>query len=111
MISEILPVLQLILTAGNVCILGYALLKFISKPHDNLETRVTSVENDVKEIKQSVRLGEDRFNDQEETNEVMQTCMLALIDFELSYCIHTKYEDTTDLIKAKDTLRQHLARR
>jgi hypothetical protein len=35
--------------------------------------------------------------------------MLALIDFELSYCIHTHYEETEDLMKAKDKLRGHLA--
>jgi len=111
MVSEILPVLQLILAAGNVCVLAYALFKFVNKPHDTLESRVTVVENDVKEVKQLVASHEARFEEQEETNEVMQNCLLALIDFELTYCIRTQYDDTTDLIKAKDGLRQHLARR
>lgn len=111
MIQMILPVLQLILTFGNICIIGYAFVKFIGKPHDTLETRVSVMEVDIKEIKQSLLQGNDRFRDQEDTNEVIQTCMLALIDFELAYCIHTNYGDTEDLLKAKDVLRKHLARK
>ena len=47
---------------------------------------------------------------QNDTNEVFINCMLAFIDFELSYCSHTDYKYTEDLDKAKDTLRRHLAR-
>ena len=42
--DNILPILQLILAAGNVCILGYTLIKFLGKPHNNLEARVKSLE-------------------------------------------------------------------
>lgn len=109
--QTIMSIMQMVLSFGNICILGYAFYKFINKPHDTLEDRVTTIEMDVKEIKQSLHQGNDRFREQESTNEVMQICLLALIDFELAYCSHTNYEHTEDLIKAKEKLREHLARK
>lgn len=76
-----------------------------------MEQRVSVAEIKIKEIEASLLQGNDRFREQESTNEVMQSCMLALIDFELAYCIHTSYEDTDDLMKAKTELRKHLSRK
>lgn len=103
--------LKILLQFANVVVLGYALLKFLNKPHSTLETRINEHEVKIKEIEQSLHQGNDRFKEQENTNEVMQSCMLALIDFELAYCIHTSYEDTEDLMRAKTELRNHLARK
>ena len=111
MIKDILPILQVILTSGNICILAYALFNFLKKPQNSLEQRVSVTEIKIKEIEASLLQGNDRFREQESTNEVMQSCMLALIDFELAYCIHTSYEDTYDLMKAKTELRKHLSRK
>lgn len=111
MIQSILPVLQVILTFGNICVLGYALFRFLNRPHNTLEEKVNEHDIKLREIETSLLQGNDRFREQENTNEVMQTCMLALIDFELAYCIHTGYADTDDLVKAKDVLRKHLARK
>lgn len=107
----LLPYFQAVLAIGNICIMLYALKTFISKPHLSLEEKVNEHEVKIKDIEKSLLQGNDRFRDQEATNEVMQSCMLALIDFELSYCIHTSYEDTEDLTKARDVLRRHLARK
>lgn len=109
MITQLLPYLQTFLAIGNLCIMLWALKTFLTKPHNSLEQRIIAVEVDVREIKQSLLQGNDRFREQEITNEVMQSCMLALIDFELAYCIHTNYGDTEDLMKAKTELRKHLA--
>lgn len=111
MIKDILPFLQVILTSGNICILAYALFNFLKKPQNSLEQRVSVTEIKIKEIEASLLQGNDRFREQDSTNEVMQSCMLALIDFELAYCIHTSYEDTDDLMKAKTELRKHLSRK
>lgn len=111
MIEQLLPILQTCLAFGNLCIMLWALKTFLNKPHNTLDARITAIEVDVKEIKQSLLQGNDRFREQETTNEVMQSCMLALIDFELAYCIHTNYGDTEDLMKAKTELRKHLARK
>lgn len=108
-VQSILPIFQLILTFGNVCVLGYALFKFLNKPHSTLEEKVNEHDLKIKAIENSLLQGNDRFREQETTNEVMQSCMLALIDFELAYCIHTSYEDTEDLMRAKNELRKHLA--
>ena len=110
-VQTLLPVLQMVLAFGNICVLGYALLKFLNKPHSTLEDRVNAHDVEIREIKDSLKQGNDRFREQEDTNEVMQICMLALIDFELAYCSHTDYQYTDDLVKAKDALRKHLARK
>lgn len=109
MVQQILPVLQTFLAFANICIIGYGFYRFLNKPHSTLEARVNAHDVEIKEIKQSLHQGNDRFREQNDTNEVMQICMLALIDFELSYCSHMNYEHTEDLIKAKDVLRKHLA--
>lgn len=110
MINDLLPILQLILTTGNICVLAYALYKFLNRPHDSLESRVIELEVKQKEMVRQLQTGNDRFKKQDDTNEVFINCMLAFIDFELSYCSHTDYKYTDDLDKAKDTLRKHLAK-
>lgn len=118
MIQTILPILQLMLTFGNICILGYAFVKFLGKPQTTLVELVKSLEKRIDlqdqklyELERSLDVSHEKHREQEDTNEVMQTCMLALIDFELAYCIHTNYVDTEDLVKAKDVLRKHLAKK
>lgn len=111
MIKDILTALQLVLTGGNIIILIYALIKFLSKPHNTLESRIVALEVKQTEIISQLQSGNDRFKKQDDTNEVFINCMLAFIDFELSYCSHTDYKYTEDLDKAKDTLRKHLARK
>lgn len=111
MVQALLPYFQLTLSVMNVCVLIFAFYKFLNKPRTNLEERVGICEYKLRDIEESLHRGDYRFKEQENTNEVMQSCMLALIDFELSYCIHTNYADTTDLEKAKDKLRNHLARK
>lgn len=109
MVQAVLPYLQTFLAFANICVIGYGFYKFLSKPHNTLESKVNEHDVKIKEIETSLKQGNDRFREQEDTNEVMQICMLALIDFELSYCSHTNYTYTEDLIKAKDILRKHLA--
>ena len=91
---------------------GYAVRfkKFIDKPHETLENRITALEVKQQENEHKLHQGNDRFRAQDDTNEVFINCMLAFIDFELSYCTHTDYKFTEDLNKAKDVLRNHLAR-
>lgn len=113
--SELLKVL---LQIANVVVLGYALYKFLNKPHDTLETKVEELckridEHDLKlkEVNESLHHGNDKFRKQDELNEVFINCMLAFIDFEMAYCSATEYRDTEDLETAKITLRKYLARR
>lgn len=109
-ITPVLQIAQLLLACFNLAVLIYAFFKFINKPRNDLETRVVALELEVAEQKKSLLQGNDRFRDQEDTNEVMQLCMLALIDFELAFCTSQNYKNTEDLEKAKNALRNHLAK-
>lgn len=118
MITDFLPLLQTILATCNILILLYGGYRFLNKPHDTLEAKHEELkkrvdEHDVKlkEHEDSLRLGNDQFRKQSELNEVFINCMLAFIDFELSYCSHTGYEDTEDIDNAKRTLREYLAKK
>lgn len=109
-ITSILPYLQIILTSCNIIVFGTIFVRFINKPHDTIEKRVTALEVKQKEIEDSLKQGNDRFRTEASTIEVMQICMLALIDFELTFCAHNNYTHTEDLLKAKNLLQEHLAR-
>lgn len=107
----ILPVLQTILATLNIFIIGYGFYKFMNKPHDDLETRVTNLELEHREIKQSLLQGNDRFRDQEDTNQVLIHSVLALIEFEIQYCLTEHKDMSKDLEKAKDDLHHFLSKR
>lgn len=117
MVQDFLPILQTILATCNIIILVYGGYKFINKPHDTLEAKHEALKKRVdehdlkfKEMEESLHQGNDKFRKQNELNEVFINCMLAFIDFELSYCAHTGYTDTEDMDNAKDTLRKYLAK-
>lgn len=116
-VSGVLPIFQLVLTIGNICVLGYALYKFLNKPHDTLETRVQAVEKRLdehdlkfKQVDETLEDNDGTFKEQKELNEVFINCMLAFIDFEMAYCTATGYKDIEDLTNAKKTLREYLAK-
>lgn len=111
-------VLKVLLQIANVVVLGYALYKFLNKPHDSLETkheelkkRVDAHDVKFKEVEESLHHGNDKFRNQKDLNEVFINCMLAFVDFERAYCAHTGYEDTDDLDRAKEVLQNYLARK
>lgn len=110
-IEIIVDILQAFLVFCNVCIMLYIFKGFISKPHNNLETRVVVLESKVKEHDESLKKGNDEFRKQADFNEVFINCMLAFIDFEIAYCHHTGYEYDEDLNKARDTLQKYLAKK
>lgn len=111
MITTILPIFQLILTFGNICVLAYALFKFLNKPHDTLEDRVNAHEVEIADIKKSLLQGNDRFREQEDTNEVLIHSVLALIEFEIQYCLTEHKEPSRDLERAKEDLHSYLSKR
>lgn len=116
--AYVIAIIGLILTVLNIIDKRNSLKKQASEPFEKLRSRVDAHDVEISDIKMALKQGNDRFREQEkhdkmqeETNEVMQLCMLALIDFELSYCSHTDYPHTEDLEKAKDVLRKHLTRK
>lgn len=111
MAEIILPILQIILAIGNIVVMGYALVKFLNKPHNSLENRVSVLEEDLREIKASLRKGNDRFREQDDTNQVLLHSVLALVEFEMQYCIEEKHPVTKELERAKENLHSYLSKR
>lgn len=110
-ILDIQPYLQLVLNFGAICVMLYTLKKFLGTPHSTLEQRITAIEVRQNEMDRSLKEGNDNFRHQKEFNEDMQTCILALVDFELAYCSTTDYHgDVSDLQEAKKILRSRKAK-
>lgn len=108
-IQEIKDILQLVISVISICVSMFALYKFLSKPHNSLEARVSHLEKDVSGIKTSLREGNDKFRDQAKLNSVFKAVNLAFIDFEIAFCQNTGYKDISDLKKAKRILQNCLA--
>lgn len=111
MISTILPVMQTVLAFGNICIIAYAFFRFLGKPHDTLEARILVLEAKQKEIESSLLQGNDRFRQQEDVNEVIIHSTLALIEFEMQYCLTEHKQMSSGLERAKDNLNRFLSKR
>lgn len=108
-VQEIKDILQLVISVISICVSMYALYRFLSKPHDSLESRIAALEKDIKDIKTSLREGNDKFRDQAKLNAVFKAVNLSFIDFEIAYCSNTGYKDTADLKKAKRILQNCLS--
>lgn len=106
-----MQIMQVLISCANICILGYGFYKFLNRPHDNLETRVSTLEIEHREMKASLLKGNDRFREQDDTNEVLIHSVLALIEFEIQYCITEHKEPSKGLEKAKEDLNNYLARK
>lgn len=111
MLNEFSDILKVLLQIANVVVLGYALYRFMKTPHTTLEKRVTDLEVKYEEHDRALKQGNDRFRHNKSTTEVLMICMLALIDFELTFCAQNNYLQTEDLLKAKNLLREHLAKK
>ena len=110
--------LKVVLQVANIVIIAYALYRHLNKPHDDLaqkhealEKRVSEHDLKIKEVEESLKQGNDRFREQEQTNATFKSVMLAFVDFEIAYCLHTNYEFTDDLMKAKKELQDYLAKK
>lgn len=116
--QTIITFMQILLSFGNICILCYAFIKFLNRPHDNLETkhnelvkRVDKHDLRLEEINKSLNQGNDHFREQDATNEVLIHSVLALIEFEIQYCLTEHKDMSKGLEKAKDDLNNYLARK
>lgn len=109
--QELLTLLQLFLAFCNSAIMIYLLMKFLKKPHDSLSDRVTVLEVEVKDLKASEKHDNSLFKEQDIANEVIIRSTLALIEFEIQYCITENKQPTKELERAKEELTLFLARR
>ena len=110
-VTTVLPILQMILAFGNICVLGYALIKFLNRPHDTLEDKVSDHEVRIKTLEALNKQNDNQFEEQENTNEVLIRSVFALLEFEVHYCETEHKPISKNLEKAKDDLHDYLARK
>ena len=103
-LSLILKLFQLILTIFNVIIIIYGFYLFMTKPRTTLEKRVQALEVKLAEVEKSLLQGNDRFRSQDEALEVLIRSTLALIEFEVQYCLTENKQISDDLKKVKEDL-------
>lgn len=107
----ILMIFQLLVALCTLLGMAYAFKKFLSKPKDSMIERIIVLEAEVKDIKAALNKGNDRFRKQNDTNEVILHSILALIDFEMQYCLTEKVPMSDDLKYAKEDLQRFLSKR
>lgn len=106
------PYLQMFLNIGSIVVMLYALKKFLGTPHDDLLSKVVTLERRMDDAEKSLNVNWTDHRTQKETNEAIQNSVLAIVDFELTFCSHAGYDiDTTDLEEAKRILRKHLSKK
>lgn len=103
-ISPFLQLFQLILALFNIIILLYGFYIFLTKPRTTLEKRVQALEVKMAEAEKSLLQGNDRFRSQDEALEVLIRSTLALIEFEVQYCLTENKQISDDLKKVKEDL-------
>lgn len=110
-----------ILDFAEIIMLGYALYRFTRKPQDSLEKRVSALEERMekaeteadlrqKEIEQQLRQGNDKFRSIGNFLEVLLTCTLALINWEVHYCESEHKDISSDLEDARKALNKCLSK-
>ena len=100
----IIKIAQLILTLFNIIIILYGFYIFLTKPRTTLEKRVQALEVKLAEAEKSLLQGNDRFRSQDEALEVLIRSTLALIEFEVQYCLTENKQISDDLKKVKEDL-------
>lgn len=110
-LQNLLIIFQTFLAFGNVCIMLYALKCFLARPKDTIEKRINVLEVKCQEMEQSLKQGNDRFRKQDSATEVILHSIVALIDFEIEYCLTEHKVPSDGLKKAKEDLNRFLARK
>lgn len=105
----IIKIAQLVLTLFNIIIILYGFYIFLTKPRTSLEKRVQALEIKMAEVEKSLLKGNDHFRSQDETLEVLIRSTLALIEFEVQYCITENKPISDDLKKVKEDLHIYLS--
>ena len=111
MINSTSDVLKVILQIAQVVALLYAGYKFTRKPHDTLESRVAALEEKNKDMELSLLKKDERIRELDEANGVIMRSVLALIEFEIQYCLTENKPMSKGLEKAKESLDDYIAKK
>ena len=107
-VAFIVGLLGLVLTVLNIIDKRNTMKRAAEQPFNDLKRRVDGHDIEISDIKQALKLGNDRFREQEETNATFKSVMLSFVNFEIAYCLHTNYPHTEELLQAKDELEYYL---
>ena len=110
-IAFVIGLLGAILTVLNIIDKATGLKAKSETPFKNLIEKVEEHEVRLNKVESSLYLGNDRFREQENTNEVLLRSVLALIEFEITYLLQEGRPISKDLEKAKDDLHSFLSKR
>lgn len=97
--------MSLIIQAGTVVGLIYALLKFAGTPNETQNERLTKLEAWKEKVDERLEKGDDNFNQTREANRVTQEALLAL----LSHTIDGN--NTEELKQARKNLNDYLIKK
>lgn len=107
-VAFIVGFLGLVLTILNIIDKRNTMQQQAEEPFNALKRRVDGHDIEIGDIKQALKLGNDRFREQEETNATFKSVILSFVNFEIAYCLHTNYPHTEELMDAKRELEQYL---
>lgn len=79
-INQIMVICGWIITLGGAGTVIYNAYKRAKKPKDDIEGRLTSIENDVKEIKRKLQSDYDSINQNREDMNLLMRSMFSLIE-------------------------------
>lgn len=110
-ISEVSPILSMLISFGTLVTMIYTFTKFLQKPQESLQERVLVIESDLRDVHRQIDRAREGKSEQDETNKVLIHSVLALIEFEIQYCLTEHKEMSKDLVAAKEDLHNFLARK
>ena len=110
-IAFIIGLLGAILTILNIIDKYIALKDKSDTPFKALSGKVEEHDVRIGKIESSLFLGNDRFREQDNMNEILLRSLIALIEYEIQFCITEDKPITKELEKAKDDLHTFLSKR
>ena len=120
MITIITQHMDAFLKMANIIAILFAAYKFTKKPQESMSERLNALEEKVdkletevdlrqKDFEQQLRQGNDKFRSINKILEVLLTCTLALINFEVHYCESEHKDISEDLEDARKVLNKVLS--
>ena len=110
-IQIVSSVVCLLLSCGNLGVLIYGFSKFLTKPRDTMEQKIAEIEIRLKEAELKLNKSNERYKEQDDTNEVLFSSLLALIEFEIQYLAMENKPINDDLKLAKNKLHSYLSKK
>lgn len=111
MIRTLLDVASLLISFCTLVTLLYTFYKFTRRPHESLQEQVKLLNSKYDEIYKQLGELTAKSAMHDATNEVIIESTLALIEFEMQYCLMENKQVSEGLNDAKISLQKFLAKR